>query len=93
MDYGNGGAAVGGGIVADIVGIVAYTAADCMTGCAVFNKAQDIWGNNTRCAGVTFARKISLTYDDLAANCWLKNGTAVNPATVDTELSAAVIFS
>ena len=47
IDWAQGHDAVGGGVVADIIGIVAYSADDCMEACANFNMFQAKWSNST----------------------------------------------
>jgi len=90
VDYYNNIAAIQGGIVADIVGIVAYSAADCMDACAHMNIFASRWGFSTKCAGITFGDQMSLEYGKNGANCFLKNGTSVNPISNDEALSASV---
>lgn len=91
IDWAQGHDAVGGGVVADIIGIVAYSADDCMEACANFNMFQAKWSNSTICAGVTFSRGLSAGYSSYAANCWLKNGTAVSPTSDSNELGAVLV--
>ena len=91
IDFGNHGPANEGGVVADIIGIVAYSAADCMEACANMNGFVPTWGYTTSCAGITFSQQLSVVYGDYGANCWLKNGTAVTPYASSAELSAAVV--
>lgn len=91
VDYSNHIAATQGGIVADIVGIVAYSAADCMDACASMNFFASQWGFSTKCAGITFGEQMSLEYSKNGANCFLKNGTSVNPVSYGEALSASVV--
>ena len=91
IDWAQGKDAVGGGVVADIIGIVAYSAEDCMEACANFNMFQAKWSNQTTCAGVTFATQLGYDYGKYAANCWLKNGTAVSPTSNVNELGAVLV--
>ena len=91
VDYYNNIAAIQGGIVADIVGIVAYSAADCMEACANMNIFASQWGFSTKCAGITFGEQMSIEYSNHGANCFLKNGTSVNPLSSDEALSASVV--
>jgi hypothetical protein len=91
VDYYNHIAATQGGIVADIVGIVAYSAADCMDACATMNIFASRWGFSTKCAGITFGERMSFEYSKNGANCFLKNGTSVNPISNDKALSASVV--
>jgi len=91
VDYYNHNAATQGGIVADIVGIVAYSAADCMEACAKMNIFANEWGFSTKCAGITFGKQMSSEYSRQGANCFLKNGTSVNPLSNVEALSASVV--
>jgi hypothetical protein len=91
IDFANHIPANEGGLVADIIGVVAYSAADCMEACANMNGFVPTWGYTITCAGITFAQEMSLLYSEYGANCWLKNGTAVTPVTSSGELSAAVV--
>ena len=91
VDYGNSGPAVGGGVVADIVGIVAYTADDCMEACAELNNFNNKWQYGVKCLGITWSSNLSSAWASLGANCWLKNGTAVNPQSSPSDISASVI--
>jgi hypothetical protein len=92
VDYNSHIPATQGGVVADIVGIIAYSAADCMEACATMNILASEWGFSTKCAGITFGVQMSVGYNGQGANCWLKNGTSVNPLSNDEALSASVVF-
>jgi hypothetical protein len=90
IDYNSNRAAVQGGIVSDVVGILAYSAQDCMEACSNLNAFGATWGFPTKCAGITFSQAMSSLWASFGANCWLKNGTAVNPISCDSCLSAVV---
>ena len=91
IDFGNHNPANEGGVVADIIGIVAYSAADCMEACANMNGFVPTYGYTVTCAGITFAQEMSTVYNEYGANCWLKNGTAITPFASSGELSAAMV--
>ena len=91
MTYEDLGPSVGGGIVSDIAGMVAYTAEDCMEACAELNMFDDQWNHGVRCLGITWCRTLSYAWNLQEANCWLNTGSAVNPGTSDVNLSAFVV--
>ena len=90
VDYGNDGAATQGGVVADIVGLVAYSPEECMTACVQMNYFQQRWGFGEQCRGITFGNRLSAGWQTWGGNCWLKNGTAVNPGASSDSLSASI---
>lgn len=90
VDYYNSIAAEQGGVVADIIGILAYSAQDCMEACSYLNQVNGQRGLGTSCWGITFNQDMSRSYANLGANCWLKNGTAVNPISCTACLSASL---
>lgn len=69
-------------IVADIVGIFAYSVTDCLYACANVNYfteryKQDFDGGVMQsCKGVTWNYNMAASNESNHANCWLKNGTA-----------------
>ena len=68
VDYANSIAAVQGGVVADIVGILAYSAQDCMEACSYMNQLNGQWGFGTSCWGITFSQDMSQSYAHHGAN-------------------------
>jgi hypothetical protein len=90
VDYSNSVPAEQGGVVADITGILAYSAQECIQACSYMNELEAIWGLGTKCAGITFRQDMSAMYTAHGGNCWLKNGTAVNPVSCGSCLSASL---
>ncbi|CAJ0548607.1 Ff.00g022200.m01.CDS01 [Fusarium sp. VM40] len=70
-----GSPAEGGGIVADLAPIIAYTIEDCMEACsAMIQKDEDV-GTGVRCSSIVFSKKMSVELENQGANCWLKNAS------------------
>lgn len=64
-----------GGVVADLVHIVAYSAEDCMEACSGFNYEQRKWGGEARCRAMNFRANMAEKVQAIGGNCWLKNDT------------------
>lgn len=64
-------------VVADIVGIFAYSITDCLYACANVNHFTDTWKTGTaqQCKGVSWNYNMAASNTSNSANCWLKNGT------------------
>lgn len=69
-------------IVADIVGIFAYSVTDCLYACANVNHFTDYYKQNVaggvmqKCKGVSWNYNMASSNASNHANCWLKNGTS-----------------
>jgi hypothetical protein len=74
-DFGAGGNAAQGGVIADIVGLVAYSVLDCIDACSVLNFKSKQWEVATRCNSITFDTVMATTIGTVGGNCWLKNGS------------------
>ena len=64
-------------VVADFVGIFAYSIEDCLYACSNANHFQGIWkvGLQT-CLGVTWNFNMASSNSSDNANCFIKNGTS-----------------
>ncbi|KAH7235630.1 hypothetical protein BKA59DRAFT_425683 [Fusarium tricinctum] len=58
----------------DLVPMIAYTAYDCMSACAMYTELNSGRGNPL-CDSIAFRQDMSTSVDEHGANCWLKNGT------------------
>jgi hypothetical protein len=74
-DFTAGLAADGGGVIADIAGIVAYSATDCMEACSALNYQSNKWGAPIKCLSISFWTNLNNFTMGLGGNCWLKNAT------------------
>lgn len=74
-DFTAGIAADGGGVIADIAGIVAYSAADCMEACSALNYQSNKWGAPAKCLSISFSIDLNNATFRIGGNCWLKNAT------------------
>ncbi|KEF54298.1 uncharacterized protein A1O9_09464, partial [Exophiala aquamarina CBS 119918] len=65
-------------VVADIVGIFAYSITDCLYACTNVNRFTETWKTGTaqQCKGVTWTYNMAQSNTSNSANCWLKNGTS-----------------
>ena len=72
--------AQGGGVVADISGIISYSVKDCVNACSVFNTAANVGGRDLKCQAVVFNSFManSTKLKPTRGNCWLKNGTVAD---------------
>ncbi|KAI1433361.1 hypothetical protein GGR50DRAFT_509194 [Xylaria sp. CBS 124048] len=80
VDFGSGKRVDGQGrdiILADIVGINAYSLPDCLQACSQYNFESKKWGSPLRCGAVTLAVDMAKKPD---GNCWLKNSTLTHTA-------------
>jgi hypothetical protein len=62
-------------ILADILGITAYTFQDCLTACSSYTLFANKWSTSQSCQSVTFLTAMAEKFEEHKANCWLKNGT------------------
>lgn len=65
-------------LMVDIIGIVAYTLADCIRACSQRTRQTKLWGlpDSDSCRAVTFDTLLESATAGVGGNCWLKNGTA-----------------
>ncbi len=65
-------------VVADFVGLFAYTVTDCLYACSNAIMFSTTWGHDTTqtCKGITWQASMSSSNTSNSANCWLKNGTS-----------------
>lgn len=69
-------------VVADVVGLFAYSITDCLYACANVNHFTEVWkqdvtgGVMQQCRGVTWNYNMASANSSDHANCWLKNGTS-----------------
>lgn len=69
-------------IVADFMGLLAYSLEDCIYACMNGNyfrerNDQDVVGGNIQeCRGITWNSRMAASNSSNYANCWLKNGTS-----------------
>ncbi|EXJ93822.1 hypothetical protein A1O1_02215 [Capronia coronata CBS 617.96] len=69
-------------VVADVVGLFAYSITDCLYACANARHFVSLWGqdheggNMQTCKGVTWNFEMAASNTSDQANCWLKNGTS-----------------
>ena len=61
-----------GAVIANIVGILAYSVEDCITACSKANTYVQRWGGS-KCNSISFGSDLSILYPGNRANCWLKN--------------------
>jgi hypothetical protein len=87
--YPGGFAAYGGGTIATLAGLIAYTPEDCAVACSTFNLYSALYGNGTVCAAMTFNSELSTALADFGANCWLFNTTGP-PQEGSSSLSAVL---
>jgi hypothetical protein len=64
-----------GGVVADMVHIVAYSVQDCLEACSGFNYEQRKWNGTARCRAMNFRANMAEKVEAIGGNCWLKNDT------------------
>ena len=74
-DFTAGLAADGGGVIADIAGIIAYSAADCMEACSALNYQSNKWRTPTKCLSISFWIDLNDMTVAEGGNCWLKNAS------------------
>jgi hypothetical protein len=74
-DFTAGLAADGGGVIADIAGIVAYSATDCMEACSALNYQSNKWRTPTKCLSISFWIDLNDMTVAEGGNCWLKNAS------------------
>jgi hypothetical protein len=96
-DVGNGGYAAQTGlnnerlIIIDILGTIAYSIADCVQGCASYNRylARWKWGDQPgMCRSVTFNPNVTTSITANGGNCFLKNGTVSDEKSLYDQLGA-----
>ena len=75
QDFTGGLPAKGGGVIADIAGIIAYSASDCMDACSIVNNLSNRWKDGIQCQAISFSTDLHHASRSLGANCWLKNAT------------------
>lgn len=75
FDYTGGLNAEGGGVIADIVGTIAYTLDDCFEACSSFNGQAQKWDWAQTCKSVTWLSDLKNATAGVGGNCWLKNAT------------------
>ncbi|KAG5664873.1 hypothetical protein KAF25_008607 [Fusarium avenaceum] len=59
----------------DIAPLIAYTAYDCMSACAMYTEVNSGRENVTLCDSIAFIQEMSTAIEAHGANCWLKGGT------------------
>ena len=74
-NFAAGLAADGGGVIAEIAGIVAYSATDCMEACSALNYQSNKWGIPTKCLSISFWINLNNFTLSFGGNCFLKNAT------------------
>ncbi|KAI0914255.1 hypothetical protein F4823DRAFT_396897 [Ustulina deusta] len=75
VDFGHGNRKDKNGneiILADIIGIIAYSMDDCLEACSRYTYNSQLWGVNSSCGSVTLRVDMANT---TKSNCWLKNST------------------
>ncbi|KAM0207378.1 hypothetical protein ACHAQI_007604 [Fusarium lateritium] len=70
-----GAQAEGGGIVADLAPIIAYSIEDCMEACSAMIQKDEDNATGVRCASIVFSKMLANEIANQGANCWLKNNT------------------
>ena len=75
QDFTGGLAAKGGGVIADLVGIIACSVSDCMDACSNVNNLANRWNDGIQCQAMSFSIDLQRASEGLGANCWLKNAT------------------
>lgn len=65
-------------LLVDLIGIVAYTLADCIRACSQRSLQVKKLGlpDNESCRAVTFDTEMQSATAQAGGNCWLKNGTS-----------------
>ncbi|KAI1821976.1 hypothetical protein F4861DRAFT_424021 [Xylaria intraflava] len=75
VDFGSGKRKNGSGkdiVLADLVGIFAYSVADCLQACSQYNFQAKVRKDSGRCGAITLDIDMANKTD---GNCWLKNST------------------
>ena len=67
--------AAGGGVITDLIAIVAYSAMDCINACSEFNTRVKSLDTDLFCSTIVWMYFMANTTAWNGGNCWLKNGT------------------